>query len=220
MEDTEVKRNVVGPGAIKVEETAPKPTLDGFSEYQYVEILNPLSDDFMVQVAQDVPVNVPFEVRAKTALHQTETDITRTLGFGLKNDDHQARKQIFNNTIIPSGKSKVFKGNEAQVVIRQLVNEILQRRGNKSKLLMSNPTLRAEVEAEIIVRYGNVQELLDTNFQTERSQVDQALTKANEVGNEFPGLENPGKATEGTDTVPGNDTAKSDKKDGSAKKAS
>lgn len=235
---------LVGPGAIKQNEVAPDPSLKGASEQEYVEILNPLTDDFMVQVAQDVPVNMPFQVRHDESgrvqyLSKNESDVRTNYGLNLKNPDHTGRKQIYNNTVIPAGKSKIFRGNEAQVVVKQIVNEILQRRGKNGRRLISDPVQRREIEDEIIVRRGFVQELMDSNFQSERAQTTQAINKANEVTDEFPGLNEStgsigaarvshqkfetgstlagaGNQKDGDrqpDTVPANDSSESTKKD-------
>jgi len=179
---------VVGPGATQEQVTDVKPLLDGASEYEYITIFNPLSDDFAVRVAQDIPVNMPMNIRAGTALVQNDQDVTRNYGLSLKNPEFQGRKHIHNDTIIRAGQTINLKGNEAQVAVRQLVNEILQREGNKR--LMADPNLRHQVEERIIQGRGSVQDLMDANLRTTRSQIDDAINKSNEVENEvaFPGL--------------------------------
>lgn len=179
---------VVGPGAVQDQPTDIKPQLEGASEYEYVTILNPLSDDFAIRVAQDVPVNMPIDVRGKTGLIQEGNDIVKTYGLDLKNPDFQARKHITNDTIIKAGQTINLKGNEAQVAVRQLTNEVLQREGNNR--LLADPTLRQEVESRIIVSRGSVQELMDNNLRTQREQINEALSNSNEVQDEreFPDI--------------------------------
>lgn len=178
---------LVGPGSLQQQEEAPKPTLEGASEYEYVTVLNPLEDDFAVRVAQDIPVNMPMEIRSKTGMIREEGDVVRNYGLDLRNPDFKGRKHMVNDTIIRSGETINFKGNEAQVAVRQLVNEILQREGKKR--LMADPNLRREVEARIIKHRGTVQDLMDEKIQTPRSQIDNAITQSNEAPNEaFPGL--------------------------------
>lgn len=173
---------VVGPGTILQDEVTPDPLLQGASEYEYVTILNPLTVDFQVQVAQDVPVNVPFEIR-KDASGQTSVATTdermATLNYGLnlKNPDHNARKRIFNSTIIPAGQTMNFKGNDAQVVVRQLVTEIMQR-NNKARFL-HDPVSRREVEEMVVVSRGSVQDLMDANVVTQQQQINQAIKASN-----------------------------------------
>lgn len=193
--------NVVGPGSVVQEDIAPKPTLDNATEYEYVTILNPLPDDFQVNVAQDVPVNMPFQIRQDTSgktqsLTHDERDAQQVYGLSLKNPDHQAKKYIYNRAIIPAGQTMNFKGNEAQVVVRQLVNEIMQRSGQRR--LMADPTLRKQIEDQIIQRRGSVQEILDEKLVTPTQRIDEAVTKSNEVqdAQAFPGLSQ-------TDTGPG-----------------
>jgi hypothetical protein len=181
---------LVGPGAINENQIAPDPTLAGASEYEYVTILNPLSDDFAIKVAQDVPVNRPFEIRGKTGAIQEENDVRREYGLNLKNPEHPSTERvIMNSSIIPAGKTINLKGNEAQVAVRQLVNEILQREGKR--LLMSDPNLRKEVEDRIIIQRGSMQDLLGSPITTPQAQINEAVNKSNEVTDEqeFPGLD-------------------------------
>jgi hypothetical protein len=193
---------LVGPGSQQPVTEDVHPLLEGASEYEYVTILNPLSDDFAVRVAQDVPVNLPLQIRKGTGLIQNGGDVVRNYGLDLKNPEFKARKSIFSDVIIKSGRTKTFKGSEAQVAVRQLVNEILQRRGQKR--LMADPTLRRQVEEEIVQERGNMQSLMDEKPRTPSAQIDAALTKLNEAEDEqpFPTITNrptSGDAEEGGD---------------------
>lgn len=179
---------IVGPGAVKQDEIAPKPSLDGASEYEYVTIFNPLTDDFAIQVAQSKSVDLPVTVRSKTSMIQEEGDIRREYGLQLKNPDYQAKAHISNTTVIKAGQKLNLKGDEAQVAVRQLVNEYLQREG-KSKFL-ADPNVRKAAEGIIIVGRGSVQELLDGKLQSPQSQINDAVAKSNEVQDEaFPGIQ-------------------------------
>lgn len=186
---------IIGPGSIQQDEIAPLPTLTGASEYEYVTILNPLPDDFAVRVAQDVPVNMPLDIRAKTGLIREESDVVRNYGLDLKNPDFKARKHLVNDTVIKSGQTINLKGSEAQVAVRQLVNEILQREG-KSRL-MSDPHLRKEAEDKIIKHRGSIQDLMENNLRSTRSQIDEAINQSNGEQDEqaFPGVTRLGEAS-------------------------
>lgn len=194
--------SIIGPGSVQQDTIAPKPSLEGSSEYEYVTILNPLKDDFQVLVAQDIPVNVPFQIRNGTGLVQSERDVSTQYGIPLKNPDHTAKKYIYNQAVIPAGMTMNFKGNEAQVVVKQLVDAILQI--EKKSRLLSDPVLRKEVEDRIIMKRGSVQDILDSNFVTPRQQLDEAIKQSNEANNEkdFPGLSQAvgGPETGATDT--------------------
>lgn len=178
---------IVGPGAISQKTEDPKPLLYRANEMEYVVLHNPLSDDFAVRVAQDLPVNMPFPIGKDTSgkvsqLTNTEQDARQIYGLDLKNPDFQGRKHISMDTVIKAGQTKVFKGNEAQTAIRQLTNEILQRQG--SKRLMADPNLRNEIEARIIQGRGPIQDLMDGTIATPRNQIDEAIRKSNEVHDE------------------------------------
>lgn len=183
---------VVGPGSLIQEETNPESLLNKANQYEYVSILNPLSDDFQVMVAQDIPVDMPFEIRndGKTSITSTtEEAVKMTYGIGLKNPDHQAKKHLHNMTIIPAGETRNFRGNEAQVVLRQLVNEIMQRRGLGR--MLADPNRRLEIEQEVVINRASVQELMDGRLTTPAMQAHEAVNKSNEVNtNEaYPELE-------------------------------
>lgn len=199
---------VVGPGAAKEIPQNAKPTLEGASEFEYVTVLNPLSDDFAVRVGQDVAINAPFPV-GKNIDGEVMTDRDLAQGYGItKSKDYVGKKHITIDTIIPAGQTRRFKGNEAQVAVRQIVNELIQREGNTK--MLSDPEVRAAAEAQVIVSRGSIQDLMDSQMQTPRSQADAALAKANEEdnANPFPGLNRePGtevgttSETSGTDSV-------------------
>jgi len=184
--------SVVGPGAARQVEQNVRPLLEGASEYEYVTIKNPLEDDFAIRVAQDIPMNLPFNIGKDTSgkvnqLTNSEQDAKQIYGLSLKNPDFVSKKHVINDTIIPAGKTINLKGNEAQVAVKQLVDEILQRQGKKR--LLADPTLRKEVEEAVIVSRGSIQDILENSIQTPRQQIDEALSKSNEAVNDpFPGL--------------------------------
>lgn len=214
---------VVGPGAVQEVNLDVQPLLDGASEYEFVTILNPLTDDFAILVAQDVPVNMPQAVRSKTASVRDDMDMRRVYGDDFKNPDFKARRHITNDVIIRSGQTINLKGNEAQVAVRQLVNEILQREGKTR--LMADPTLRQEVESRIIVHRGSVQDLMDGNFNSLRDQATAAINQSNnqtEVPDEqeFPELERSAPSFTEGDVDPGtNDGAQEKRSPGRPRKA-
>ncbi len=181
--------SIVGPGASQETEVEVRPTLEGASEYEYITILNPLTDDFAIRVAQDIPVNMPLEIKNKTSFVKDESDLVRNYGLDLKNPDHKAKKYITNDTVIKAGQTINLKGNEAQVAVRQLVNEIAQREGKRR--LLADPTVRKKIEERIIIGRGSIQDLMDTGLKSPRTQINEAINQSNEVNNEeseFPGL--------------------------------
>lgn len=183
---------LIGPGATAQADTDVRPLLEGASEFEFIELLNPLSDDFAIQVAQDVPVNAPMNVgRDINGRMFSESELSQSYGL-TKNRDFQAKKHISNSVIIKSGQTLRLKGSEAQVAIRQLVDEIMQREGNTR--LMPDPNLRREVEERVIIRRGSIQELMDNAFTSPRQQATEAINQSNEVEDEsveFPDLERP-----------------------------
>lgn len=183
---------VVGPGAQREIPTDVRPMLEGASEFEYITVLNILTDDFAVRVGQDVAVNAPFSIGQDTSgqtnqITNTEQDARQVYGLNLKNKDHIGRKHIAIDTIIPAGQTRRFKGNEARVAVTQLVNEYMQRTGQTKQ--MADPEARRVVEEKIIQSRGSIQELMDNQLQTPRTQANEAIKKANEVKNAaFPEL--------------------------------
>lgn len=171
---------IAGPGAEVEEIVHPSPTLEGASEYEYVTIKNPLEVGFAIKVAQSVPVNMPFEIHkdnVTSTVTNTEQDVRTVYGVSLKNPDFKSRKHVTNTTIIPAGGTINLKGDIAQVAVRQLTNEIMQRR-NLNKFI-ADPTQRNIIEKEIIVARGSVQDLMDNNIKSVREQTDEAIAKSN-----------------------------------------
>lgn len=180
-----------GPGAIEDQGVAPRPLLEGASEYEVVTVFNPLSVDFIGQVGQSKPVNMPFEVRrdgVTSTITNDENGVRSNYGLNLKNPDHQAKMPIVNKIRIPSGQTINLLGNEAQVIVRQLTNEIMQREGKR--LMLADPTARYEVEVRIVRTRRSVEEAIGSAPQSVQSQLKDSVTKLNERDNEqeFPGL--------------------------------
>jgi len=174
---------LVGPGAIVEQEIAPAATLEGASEYEYVTILNPLTDDFAIQVAQSRPVDLPITITNRDGgVTRSERDVTQVYGIGLKNPDFQGRRHLLNQTIIKSGKTINLRGDDAQVAVRQLVNEIIQREGNT--LHQADPNVRKEVESRIIIARGSVEDLMDNRLQSTQTVINKAINKSNEENND------------------------------------
>jgi hypothetical protein len=186
---------IVGPGSIQDNVVQEEETLFGAGEFEYVTIFNPLTDDFAVKVGQTKPVDVPFEIRSdgKTSVTSTsEAEVTRTYGIGLKNPDFQGRMAFGNTSVIKSGQSINMRGDDAQVAVRQLVNELLQREGKS--LFLADPKTRREAEHKIIKARGSINDLMSNTMQSVQSQTDAALAKSNEVHDEqeFPGVTSDG----------------------------
>ena len=200
---------IIGPGSVQQSEIKPDATLTGASEYEYVRILNPLNDDFAIQVAQSRPVDLPFTINSDprtSAVSKDENAVRQTYGIALKNPDHSSKKHILNQTVIKSGQTVNLTGDVAQVAVRQLVTEILQQRGQR--VFLSDANKRKQVEDEIIVARGSMQDLMDNRLQDPRTVINDAIEKSNEVPHEetaFPGLsgsEDAGAtATNDSDTV-------------------
>jgi hypothetical protein len=183
------KNNAAGPGSVEDQGIAPKPLLEGATAYEVVTVFNPLSVDFYGMVGQDKPVNLPFEIRRDSVtnpISTTEADVKRNYGLDLKNRDHNARLPITNKVLIRSGSTLNLFGNEAQVVVRQLVNEIMQREGKK--LLLADPYQRSLVENRVVRSRRSTTEAIG-GVDSVTDQMRAGVDKLNEQENEaFPEL--------------------------------
>lgn len=189
-----------GPGAIKDSPTGVVPRLDGASENEYIEILNPLSVVFSARVASSRPVNAPVRVvvneNTPTAT-RNEDDIRRNYGLDLRNPDHASLAHIAQSIEIGPGKTVRLPGNEAQVVVKQLVNEILQREGRK--LFIGDPSARQEVEDRIILKRGSMSEFFGQQAINVREELNKGLDDDTEQS--FPTEDVAGEDQEQPDTV-------------------
>jgi len=212
---------IVGPGSVVQSEILPSAMLDGASEYEYVTILNPLTDDFAIQVAQTKPVDLPFKINKdpRTAgVTSSENDARQVYGLQLKNPDFSSRKHILNTTVVKAGKTVNLRGDDAQVAVRQIVNELIQRAGRTQFLADAN--VRREYEQMVIIRRGSVDDLMSNTMQSTTSIINDTINKSNEVKDEeafaelrsVDGTKEAGSVPTGnSDTVAENTTSKSKK---------
>ena len=166
----------VGVGAVQQEQTNPKPTLDGASEYEYVTITNPLPFPFLGKVAQSRPVSAPIRI-VNGADKGVDENSLRAAGLDLRNPDHPSNSHVTNIVRIESGASINLRGDEAQVIVRQLVSEVLSYRNQTLKI--GAPTYRKAVEDEVITGRNSIDTLLGGATPTKDELVDEALAKKN-----------------------------------------
>lgn len=182
-----------GPGAVTDIETGIKPLLNGASEFEYVDIYNPLPVDFIGVFASSKPVNMPAPVSVAAQVNQitkTEEQVRQNYGLDLRNQDHQAfasKVNIQNKVPIKSGQTIRLLGNEAQVIVRQLVTEILQREGRK--LSLADPTARREVEERVIRYRGDAREALGRDLETVPDQLQSVKEKGQDEERPFQDLQ-------------------------------
>jgi hypothetical protein len=132
-----------------------KSLVDAFTEYDIVEVFNPLSRDFEGQVATSV-------VNPNAGVDKT---IER---MGLRNANHQSQSHVVNKVVIPSGQSKKMPGHVARVVVTQLVNELMQLEGAVKQ--MGDKTLRIAFEEKVIMDSAKFQQSEDIITAEERFQ--------------------------------------------------
>lgn len=181
-----MESNVAGPGAVVEETISPKPLLDGASEYEYVEIKNPLTVDFVGLVGVTRPANTPMRIGDPTnpqGVTASEEELRRTYGLNLRNNDFTGRVNIQNKITIPAGKTLRILGNEAQVILRQLVNEVMSRTGQKK--LLADAAARRRTEEQLVISRGSVSELMGSRPQTIQEQLTNAIK---EPDDDFPGI--------------------------------
>jgi hypothetical protein len=167
-----------GPGAVEVAGDSPEPLLTGASEYEYVEIFNPLSVTFIGKFGISKPANSAVRISSNQeapGVTRTEEDVRRNYGLDLRNPDHRGNVNIINKVEIPSGKTVRLLGNEAQVIVNQLVTEIMQRQNDR--LLLSDPFARSKVEKDVVVARGFLNDILDRPPQTIQEQLKGALSQ-------------------------------------------
>lgn len=162
-----------GPGSQPVQtDTEFKSSLDGASEYEYVDIFNPLSMEFVAQLATSRPANFPTKFAATQAT-QNESDLRHNYGLNLKNLDRQGNLHVINRVSLMPGQTKRFMGNEAQVIVRQLITELIQQRDKHQ--FIADPATRTEIEQEIIMGRGDIRTSMESGPQTVQDQLRRAM---------------------------------------------
>lgn len=177
----------IGPGVNlgNDQDILPAPLLEKVTELDFVEVVNPLSVDFVGQVALTTQVVAPVRIGADGKLGEyttatSESEVQRLYGLNLRaNAAKSGRQHTLNKVVIPAGQTIRLMGNEAMVVVRQLVNAILQREGRSN--LLADPHARHEVEERIVVRVGSLQEALGAAPLTVQQQLKAALTKLDDI---------------------------------------
>lgn len=171
----------VGPGAIPRQHEQQPSLLDAVTEYEWVDLLNPLSMTFIAQVASSRPVNAPVKIAQTPGLQsgvRTEADLATQYGItGFKNPAHPSNVHVPHTIQIAPGVTRRFPGNEAQVVLRQLVGYVLQVEGKGLKL--ADPYERNKMEQRIIRGKGLIQDLMETSAVSVRDQLTAAVDKSN-----------------------------------------
>lgn len=132
-----------------------KSLVDGFTEYDIVEVFNPLSVDFEATVATSV-------VNPNAGIDKTIERI------GLRSNSHPAMSHVQNTVVIPSGQSKKMPGHVARVVVTQLVNEIMQQQGAVKQ--MGDKALRIPYEEMVVMDSAKFQQSEDIITAEERFQ--------------------------------------------------
>jgi hypothetical protein len=201
-----------GPGSIKIAERT-KPMVDGLSENYYVEILNPLSVTFMGKVASSRPIHSELRIvtsKDTPTLTQNEDDIRRNYGLDLRNPDHKSMAHYTQTVSIPPGATIRLPGNEAQVIVRQLVNIIMDKEGNK--LLKGDSFARHQVEERIIMKQGTMSEFFTQSSVDIREVINKDLQHEHEPETEqpFPTETDPAPGTGVSYQPSGNTTDKSE----------
>lgn len=168
----------IGPGAnVDTRGESPAALLEGIDDYSFVEVHNPLSVTFIAQVATTVPANAPMRVMSSPempGITQSEGDLRQNYGLSLRNPDNaKGKRHDIQQLPIQAGQTRRMLGGEAQVVVRQLTNAILQREGNGRWL--ADPHKRREVEERIILRKGSVMEAMGRAPLDVQAQLRQAL---------------------------------------------
>ncbi len=171
----------VGPGTLTAQPEAQPSLLDGVTEYEWVDLFNPLSVTFVAQVASSRPFNAPVRIYQTPGLEsgvRTESDLATQYGLtGFKNKDHPSQVHVPHTIEIASGQTRRLPGNEAQVVLRQIVGHLLQVEGKGLKL--ADPYERNLAEQRIVRGRGNISDLMSSAPVSVSDQLHNAVEVSN-----------------------------------------
>jgi len=138
----------------------PKSLLANVGEFDVVAVHNPLSTDFTGKVARSIPA-----ASRRTAIDNYARE---KYGIELVNQDRTAMEHVQQTITIPSGGTIKMPGTVAQVIVRQLIKEMMQREGARRE--MSNPQVRQDYEKRVIVNQESMLQDLTTETAEERLQ--------------------------------------------------
>lgn len=191
-EDEVVSPQALGPGAIEESGLDPEALLNGASESEYVDVLNPLSSDFIGQFGVTRPVQAEVTISPTIdGQRLTEAQATQTYGVPrLTNPARSGRANITNKVKIPAGQTVRLLGSEAQVIVRQLVTLIMQLEGKKNQL--ADKFARRQVEERVVQGRGSIMDVMGRNPVTVSEQLRDAIKPMEqelEVTNEVPDAE-------------------------------
>lgn len=176
--------SAVGPGLTEERQPAGHSKIEGFDDSMYVEILNPMTVDFVGQVAVTKPMNANMRIGGaddpnSPNMTKNEGDVRNTYGFDLRsNAQSQGKIHVRTRVPIAAGQTMKVFGSEAQVLVMQLVTAILQQEGHSN---IADPALREATEERVIRSHGNLREQMMSTPQSERAQLQQALDQMNDV---------------------------------------
>lgn len=208
-ENDDLENLSFGPGAVK-ERSFETPMLDGMDQNYYVEILNPLPKTFIGRVASSRPGSTELKIRVAKetpTITRTSADMARNYGIDLEREipagGHKSQQHFSQTLEIPSGQTVRLPGNEAQVVIRQLVNVIMDVRG--LQISKGDAYQRSLIEHEIVIRTGTMDEFFTTQNINMREMLNKDMNHAIEEEQPFPDAVNdsgnhrgPGRPRKGT----------------------
>jgi len=119
----------------------PVSLLARISEFDVVEVFNPMSKDFTATVAHSVVDNNPPPAQGEEHLRRV---------YGISMDSKKpALRHVKQQITIQSGKSLRMMGDAARVVVMQLIKKMMIFEGKKKQ--MADPGLRLEYENRVIM---------------------------------------------------------------------
>lgn len=146
----------VGPGARAQQGPDVPSMLDNVTDYDFVEVFNPLSVTFIAQVASTIPK--PAKARIVNTSGNPDFDERDLSRAGLGNMRTQSPTgsvvHVPHQVPLPAGSTTPLRGSEAKVVVRQLVTEILGREGKTN--LLANSFQRSIAEKKVVRRIGQI----------------------------------------------------------------
>lgn len=183
--------DTLGPGSTPERAADYEPALDGATRDEVIEILNPLTQQFVAKIGVTRTAMMPVRIgKNPSGQNFTESDMGRVGISGFRNPDKGGGVvHIENRVPIPPGTTIKQPGDVAQVIVRQLISTVLSVRGEKHKL--ADPVARRQVEQEIIISRRPMSELFGGGGpMTVDEQMRAAIEKANDQATEpeFPQL--------------------------------
>jgi len=139
----------------------PRSILAGVNEHDVVTVHNPLDTEFTGRVARSVVTRAQSSPQHQTGNSQADAFLSQ-----IKPDGPGSVAHVQQQIVLQPGQTMRMPGDVARVVVRQLVKELMQRKGAKKR--MADPMAVMQFEKEVVLDHQNMLENMSVESAEQR----------------------------------------------------